>query len=44
MPVFGIGIFCPPSLTEMKWDSNVGKGFVNCEILCILKIVTSKVC
>lgn len=29
-------------LTEMKWDSNVGKGFVNCEVLCISKVICLK--
>lgn len=33
-----------PSLTEIKLHSKVEKGFVNCEVLYIFKVVKSKVC
>ena len=39
-----MGIFSPPSLIEMKLDSEVENGFVNCEVLYIFKVVKSKGC
>lgn len=39
-----MGIFSPPSLTEMKLESKVETGFVNCEVLYIFKVVKSEGC
>ena len=37
-------IFSPSSLTEMKLESKVERGFVNCELLYIFKVVMSEGC